>query len=144
MTWLYASLMIIALWAMQTNQLTKLNTIFSHPLGEIVLRGLCIYLWITIPLLILTSSSGYSLNVDIPRGLFICFMISAMIQAFKKPNRQVKQATQKTYLCVVTELLQGDQNAAVRLFNYNEEKFGGKSDEWLWQKVIRDIERDRR
>jgi hypothetical protein len=32
----------------------------------------------------------------------------------------------------------------IRLVNYNKEKFGGKTDEWLWQKVIRDIERDRR
>lgn len=144
MTWLYASLMIIALWAMQTNQLTKLSAIFSHPLGEIVLRGLCIYLWITIPLLILASTSGYSLSIDIPRGLFICFMISVMVQAFKKPSQQIKQSPQRTYLGVVTELLHGDQAAAIRLFNYNKEKFGGKSEEWLWQKVIRDIERDRR
>ena len=78
------------------------------------------------------------------KGIFFCILVSAIVQLFKKPNRQVAQSRQRTYLDVVTELLHGDQNAAIRLFNYNKEKFGGKSDEWLWQKVIRDIERDRR
>jgi len=144
MTWLYASLMIVALWALQTNQLTKLTPILRHPLFEIILRGVCIYLWITVPLLILAGTSGYTLTVDIPRGLFICTMISVFVQAFKKPKHQASQSTQRTYLDVVTELLQGNRATAIRLFNYNKEKFGGKTDEWIWQKVIRDIERDRR
>ena len=74
----------------------------------------------------------------------ICVIVSAIVQVFKKPKQQAVKSNQKTYLDVVTELLHGDQNAAIRLFNYNKDKFGGKSDEWLWQKVIRDIERDRR
>lgn len=144
MTWFYACLMVIALWAIQTNQFSKLGAIFNTILGQVILRALCIYLWITIPLFILAASNGYTLTVDPPRGLFICFMISVFVQAFKKPTQQISQPRQRTYLDVVTELLYGDRAAAIRLFNYNKEKFGGKTDEWLWQKVIRDIERDRR
>ena len=83
-------------------------------------------------------------TIDYLRLYGFCVILSTIAQLFKKPNQQTSNASQRTYLGVVTELLQGDQNAAVRLFNYNKEKFGGKSDEWLWQKVIRDIERDRR
>lgn len=77
------------------------------------------------------------------KGIFFCLLVSGIVQLFQKPNRQAAQSRQ-TYLDVVTELLNGDRAAAIRLFNYNKEKFGGKTDEWLWQKVIRDIERDRR
>lgn len=73
-------------------------------------------------------------------------MISVMVQAFKKTSLTSynSQPSPRIYLDVVTELLHGDRDAAIRLFNYNKEKFGGKTDEWLWQKVIRDIKRDRR
>lgn len=90
---------------------------------------------------------GY--NLQIADSFKISFSIvlawfTSLLDQNKQMSGQSTQSRQRTYLDVVTELLHGDQNAAIRLFNYNKEKFGGKSDEWLWQKVIRDIERDRR
>lgn len=84
------------------------------------------------------------INIEYLRLYGFAVVISAIVQAFKKPNQQDSKTKPKTYLDEVTELLRGDQGAAMRLFNYNKERFGGKSNEWLWQKVIRDIERDRR
>ena len=83
-------------------------------------------------------------TIDYLRLYGFCVIISTIVQVFKKPNQQGSQSTQRTYLDVVTELLRGDKQAAIRLFNYTKDKFGGKTDEWIWQKVIRDIERDRR
>ena len=80
----------------------------------------------------------------VPRSFGFCVIISAVVQAFKKPSQKSSRPAQKTYLDTVTELLRGDQGAAIRLFNYTKDKFGGKTDDWIWQKVIRDIERDRR
>jgi len=85
---------------------------------------------------------NYKGNSDITKtARSAVFVINCKTQA---PVGKSNQDRQRTYLDVVTELLQGDRAAAIRLFNYNKEKFGGKTDEWLWQKVIRDIERDRR
>jgi len=111
---------------------------------QILKRAALICFWVLFTLFILAGGKLNWFQIDYLRLYGVCMVVSAIVQAFKKPNQQVKQAAQRTYLDVVTELLQGDQNAAIRLFNYNKDKFGGKSDEWLWQKVIRDIERDRR
>ena len=115
-----------------------------HPLAQILMRAAWICFWVTVPLFILVTLAGGTLSGDPVRVILVSLGISAIVQVFKKPNQQASQSKQKTYLDVVTELLHGDRSAAIRLFNYNKEKFGGKTDEWLWQKVIRDIERDRR
>ena len=111
-----------------------------HPLVQILIRAAWIIFWVTVPLFILITLQGGSLSVDPVRLIVVSLIISSVVQLFKT----ARQPKTKTYLQVVTELLQGDRAAAIRLFNYNKEKFGGKTDEWLWQKVIRDIERDRR
>ena len=77
------------------------------------------------------------------RGYFFCVLVSCVVQLFKKTNTS-NQVKPRYYIDIVSELLHGDRAAAQRLFNYNKEKFGGKTDDWVWQKVIRDIERDRR
>lgn len=41
-------------------------------------------------------------------------------------------------------MLAGDQNAALRLINAVREKHPGKDELWYWEKVISDLERDRR
>jgi hypothetical protein len=99
--------------------------------------------WVTVPLFVLVTLGGGTLSGDPTRLMVVSLLISTIVEIFKT-SKQAKQPKPKTYLDVVTELLQGDRAAAIRLFNYNKEKFGGKTDEWLWQKVIRDIERDRR
>ncbi|WP_126387030.1 hypothetical protein [Pseudanabaena sp. ABRG5-3] len=88
---------------------------------------------------------GHPLQITIPTQISLSIFL-AWFTSLLNQNKQVsaQSSSQRTYLEVVTELLQGDRAAAIRLFNYNKEKFGGKTDEWLWQKVIRDIERDRR
>ena len=116
----------------------------QHPLVQILVRAAWICFWVTVPLLVLVTLQGGSLSVDPIRMIVVSLAISTIVQLFKKPKALSNQTTSKTYLEVVTELLQGDRAAAIRLFNCNKEKFGGKTDEWLWQKVIRDIERDRR
>ena len=114
-----------------------------HPIMQIVIRAAWIIFWVTVPLFVLVTLAGGTLTGDPTRLIVVSLVISAIVQLFKK-GKTSSQATQRTYLDMVTELLHGDRAAAIRLFNYNKEKFGGKTDEWLWQKVIRDIERDRR
>lgn len=116
----------------------------QHPIVQILVRAIWIDLGILIFLILITKPQGYTFTTDPVRGYIGCVIISSIVQVFKKSNQQTPKLKQKTYLDIVTELLQGDRAAAIRLFNYNKEKFGGKTDEWLWQKVIRDIERDRR
>lgn len=111
---------------------------------QVLRRALWICFWILFTLLVLLGGKMNFATIDYPRLYGFCVVVSAIVQAFKKPTQQISQPRQRTYLDVVTELLYGDRAAAIRLFNYNKEKFGGKTDEWLWQKVIRDIERDRR
>ena len=111
---------------------------------QVLKRAAWIFFWMTFTVIVLFGKTANFSAFDVPRSFGFCIIISAIVQAFKKPNQQTANAKQRTYLDVVTQLLQGDQPAAIRLFNHNKEKFGGKSDEWLWQKVIRDIERDRR
>lgn len=116
-----------------------------HPVVQILVRAAWIIFWVTVPLFILVTLAGATLTGDPIRLIVVSLIISSVFQFFKKPTtKSTSQTTQRTYLEVVTELLQGDRDTAIRLFNYNKEKFGGKTDEWLWQKVIRDIERDRR
>ena len=95
----------------------------------------------------LGKSLGYSFQIADSTKIAVSIVLAWFGSLLDQNNRSASQSNQpksKTYLDVVTELLQGDRAAAIRLFNYNKEKFGGKTDEWLWQKVIRDIERDRR
>lgn len=115
-----------------------------HPLVQILVRAAWICFWFLFCLGLLLGGNLNWTSIHYPKMYGFAIVISAIVQAFKKPNQQGSQSKQKTYLDVVTELLHGDRSAAIRLFNYNKEKFGGKTDEWLWQKVIRDIERDRR
>jgi len=114
----------------------------QHPLVQILVRAIWIYLGILIFFILITKPQGYTFTSDPIRGYINCVIISAIVQLFKK--NKPSQAKSKLYLDTVAELLQGDRAAAIRLFNYNKQKFGGKTDDWLWQKVIRDIERDRR
>lgn len=115
-----------------------------HPIMQIVIRAAWIIFWVTVPLFVLVTLAGGTLTGDPTRLIVVSLVISAIVQIFKKPKPQSPQQIPRTYLDAVTELLHGDRAAAIRLFNYNKEKFGGKTDEWIWQKVIRDIERDRR
>ncbi len=94
-------------------------------------------------LLTLARLIGYPLQITSPIQISLSIFL-AWFTSLLDQNKQVPSSRQRTYLDLVTELLHGDRAAAIRLFNYNKEKFGGKTDEWLWQKVIRDIERDRR
>ena len=97
-------------------------------------------------IVLLAKPLGYPFQIadsaKISISIFLAWFTSLLDQN-KRVSGSSNQSRQRTYLDVVTDLLHGDQNAAIRLFNYNKQKFGGKSDEWLWQKVIRDIERDR-
>lgn len=113
----------------------------QHPIVQILIRAAWICFWFLFGLSILVGGRLNWDSINYPKLYGFAIVISAIVQIFKKPKQS---SNQKTYLDVVTELLQGDRAAAIRLFNYNKEKFGGKTDEWLWQKVIRDIERDRR
>lgn len=116
----------------------------QHPLAQVLRRALWILAFILFSLWVLLGAKMNFVTIDYLRLYGFCVILSTIVQLFKKPSQHSSRANQTTYLEVVTELLQGNQSAAIRLFNYNKEKFGGKSDEWLWQKVIRDIERDRR
>jgi hypothetical protein len=110
---------------------------------QVLKRAAWIFFWTTFSVIVLFGKTANFSAFDVPRSFGFCIIVSAIVQAFKKPS-QTSPDNQRTYLAVVTELLHGDRDAAIRLFNYNKEKFGGKTDEWLWQKVIRDLERDRR
>jgi hypothetical protein len=41
-------------------------------------------------------------------------------------------------------MVAGDRNAALRLINAVREKHPGKDEFWYWEKVIDDLEKDRR
>ena len=116
----------------------------QHPIVQILVRAAWICFWFLFGLAILIGGKLNWGGIDYPKLYGFALVISGIVQLFKKPKDSSNKARVRTYLDVVTELLQGDRAAAIRLFNYNKEKFGGKTDEWLWQKVIRDIERDRR
>jgi hypothetical protein len=94
--------------------------------------------------LTLSKLLGYEFQITAPTQISVSIFLAWFTTLLDQNRRTTGSSRQRTYLVVVTEMLQGDQNAAVRLFNYNKDKFGGKTDEWIWQKVIRDIERDRR
>ncbi|MDX2255570.1 MAG: hypothetical protein NW214_08655 [Pseudanabaenaceae cyanobacterium bins.39] len=115
-----------------------------HPITQILIRAAWISFYFLLGLAVLLGGNVNWTEINYARLYGYALVPSAIVQIFKKSKPQSPQQIPKTYLDVVTELLQGDRAAAIRLFNYNKEKFGGKTDEWVWQKVIRDIERDRR
>jgi len=110
---------------------------------QIFRRATWILFWLLFTLLVLAGGRLNWGQIDYPRLYGFCVILSAIVQAFSKPS-QSQQGKPKYYIDIVAELLQGDRAAAQRLFNYTKDKFGGKTDDWVWQKVIRDIERDRR
>ena len=91
----------------------------------------------------LGKSLGYNLQLAISIQISISIFL-AWFTCLQNGNTPSAAGKPRYYIDIVSELLHGDRDAAMRLFNYNKDKFGGKSDDWLWQKVIRDIERDRR
>lgn len=90
----------------------------------------------------LIKSLGY--NFQLESSLQITFSIFLAWFTCLLNNNNQPTGKGRYYVDIVAELLQGDRATAIRLFDYNKEKFGGKTNDWIWQKVIRDIERDRR
>jgi Na+-transporting methylmalonyl-CoA/oxaloacetate decarboxylase gamma subunit len=44
----------------------------------------------------------------------------------------------------LVRLLQGDRSAAMRLVDRERRRNSHRPEQWLWEKVVRDLERDRR
>jgi len=100
------------------------------------------FFFLQLSLVNLIKSLGY--NFQIENSLQITFSIFLAWFTCLLNNNNQPTGKGRYYVDIVAELLQGDRAAAIRLFDYNKEKFGGKTNDWIWQKVIRDIERDRR
>ncbi|MEP0849291.1 hypothetical protein [Funiculus sociatus] len=65
---------------------------------------------------------------------------SSQKQASRSQSRQSNIQLENKLL----RLLSGDRAAAERLLAYAKRRHPGKSDKWYWEKVISDLESDRR
>jgi hypothetical protein len=81
----------------------------------------------------------------------VCFVVIQRWQSRRSPRHRITSnyskatdridgATQKRLM----RLLNGDRAGAERLLKYARQKHPGHPESWYWQKVIYDLERDRR
>ncbi len=76
--------------------------------------------------------------------------INKQRKTYRKKNKQRQQNNRinsQTFSGLEKKLLLmlgGDRNAALRLVSAARQKKPGQTEFWYWEKVIRDLERDRR
>lgn len=59
----------------------------QHPLVQVLVRAVWIYLGALIFLFVITKPQGYTFTSDPIRGYLGCVIVSTIVQAFKKPNQ---------------------------------------------------------
>lgn len=109
----------------------------QHPIVQILVRAVWIYIGALIFLFLLTRPQGLTFTSDPIRGYLGCVIVSTIVQAFKKSNsqaqpRQGRTAYQAKYSKLVN-MVGGDKPTADRLIA----AYG-------IDEAISDLERDRR
>jgi replication-associated recombination protein RarA len=93
--------------------------------------GLLIILIVIMLLILLFFANKYNFSVS---------RIKRSFQGIKPPNFAVKRETEKQLL----RLLNGDRRTALRLVENMKLRNPDKTEQWCWEKVIFDLQRDRR
>ena len=84
--------------------------------------------------------------------VFLCGLLVKVIEEDRHPNRRRSKPKQLVHASRPDKqkqrrllmLLAGNQNAATRLVNSARQRHPGQTEDWYWEKVLYDLERDRR